>query len=156
VSHSVGIIYEVKIMDAFDNLAKVAGSRLRDIPATLWEVVPYSFVVDWFFNVGDWIQAFTPAPGITPLRNWATVITQSDSESSAKCEWDVPLSEGSLSYEGDFGGVTTTSFSFQRFVDQSLPGYPVMRYNGFAWLHQTDALALSVGSILTGLKSWRH
>ena len=23
---------------------------------TAWELVPYSFVIDWFINVGDWLQ----------------------------------------------------------------------------------------------------
>jgi len=27
---------------------------------TAWEVIPYSFVIDWFFNIGSNIQAYSP------------------------------------------------------------------------------------------------
>lgn len=36
------------------------------IPA-LWELVPYSFVIDWFYDVGTWLRARLPKPGIVPL-----------------------------------------------------------------------------------------
>lgn len=31
---------------------------LVDIPTTLWEVLPYSWVADWFFHVGDALKAW--------------------------------------------------------------------------------------------------
>jgi hypothetical protein len=35
-------------------------------PAALaWEVVPFSFVVDWFVNVGDFLSSFTDFAGMT-------------------------------------------------------------------------------------------
>lgn len=35
-------------------------------PASLaWEIVPFSFVVDWVVNVGDWLQGFTDFAGMT-------------------------------------------------------------------------------------------
>jgi hypothetical protein len=35
---------------------QVLGATTRDILPTLWEVVPYSFVVDWFINWQGWID----------------------------------------------------------------------------------------------------
>lgn len=31
---------------------------------TAWELVPFSFVVDWFFDVGSYLTAITPMPGV--------------------------------------------------------------------------------------------
>lgn len=46
------------------------GLRPSDIPSTAWELVPYSFVADWFVNVGDYIAALTPKPGVAQLASW--------------------------------------------------------------------------------------
>lgn len=34
---------------------------------TAWELVPFSFVVDWFVGVGDWLDAITPRIGVIYL-----------------------------------------------------------------------------------------
>jgi len=39
---------------------------------TAWELIPYSFVVDWFFNVGNTIDSWVPQPGVTTLGTWRT------------------------------------------------------------------------------------
>lgn len=35
-----------------------------NIPKTLWEITPWSLVVDWFVNVGDYLTAINPMPSI--------------------------------------------------------------------------------------------
>lgn len=48
---------------------------------TVWEVIPFSFIVDWFVNVGQTIAAWTPSAGVRELASWVTVeeiITQSN------------------------------------------------------------------------------
>lgn len=41
--------------------------------ATIWELVPFSFVVDWFLNVGQVIASWEPSLGLTGLASWVTV-----------------------------------------------------------------------------------
>jgi len=43
-----------------DELAKLAGMGTNPL-VTIWELIPYSFVVDWFVNVGDYIARKTSA-----------------------------------------------------------------------------------------------
>lgn len=53
---------------------------LYEIPASLWEVVPLSFVFDWFWNIADYISMWTPRLGANVLASWVTVektVTQS-------------------------------------------------------------------------------
>lgn len=43
---------------------------LLDAPQALWDLTTFSFVVDWFFNVGDIISAFTPSANWKALSSW--------------------------------------------------------------------------------------
>lgn len=46
------------------------------IAETAWELVPFSFIGDWFFTFGDLISAWTPAPGVKTLTSWLTTTQQ--------------------------------------------------------------------------------
>lgn len=51
---------------------------LRDIAfidplVTVYEIIPYSFVADWFWNLGDAIAAFSPFAGTKVLWGWYSV-----------------------------------------------------------------------------------
>lgn len=46
---------------------------LDQIAETAWELVPFSFVIDWFANVGDTIAAHTPNAGVTQRASFVTV-----------------------------------------------------------------------------------
>jgi hypothetical protein len=37
---------------------------------TIYELTKLSFLVDWFFNIGTLISAWTPNAGLTPLSSW--------------------------------------------------------------------------------------
>jgi hypothetical protein len=46
-------------------------------PATIgWELVPFSFVLDWFANVGDFLSSFTDFAGIDLSNQQRTVFTR--------------------------------------------------------------------------------
>lgn len=51
------------------------------IVESAWDLMPYSFILDWFFNVGNSIMALTPKFGIKDLASWAVVRKQT----SQKC-----------------------------------------------------------------------
>lgn len=40
-----------------------------------WDLIPYSFVVDWFANVGDFLNALVPLPGVNQLGSALVVKT---------------------------------------------------------------------------------
>jgi hypothetical protein len=40
---------------------------------TAWDLLPFSFIIDWFFNVGDTILSWVPDFGIEPLTSWVVI-----------------------------------------------------------------------------------
>lgn len=53
-----------------------AGLSVKNLLTLPWELIPYSFVVDWFVNVGDFIGAITPAIGVDQVGSSLTVTTE--------------------------------------------------------------------------------
>ena len=49
---------------------------INSIPETMWDLVPFSFIVDWFCTIGDTILAWTPVYGSTVLTSWVTAEVQ--------------------------------------------------------------------------------
>lgn len=46
------------------------GVRASDIPAAAWDLVPFSFVVDWVLNTNSFFQGLTPKAGASQLATW--------------------------------------------------------------------------------------
>lgn len=81
-------------MYAFENrdAERLMAFGWNDLWTLGWELVPYSFVIDWFFRVGDWLKAFAPTVGVSVLNRWTTTVIENrvteslrfaDTESSA-------------------------------------------------------------------------
>lgn len=47
---------------------------MTDLAVTAWELVPYSFVLDWFITIGDMLTAFSPFA--TGSLKYATLATK--------------------------------------------------------------------------------
>lgn len=62
-----GILYETAV------IARMAANLGLSRPlSTAWELVPYSFVVDWFVNVGAWLDAIQPSLAHKTLGAWVS------------------------------------------------------------------------------------
>lgn len=125
---------------------QTSGSQLAvdasSIPNLLWELVPFSFVVDWWFDVGTWLRAITPKYGITSLGGCTSILAGSTTDVSinmachSKPSVYYPLSPLNSSCK-------TTAISYSR----SLATHPVHNFvlkPGLAsWQHKVSAAALS-------------
>lgn len=45
------------------------GLDLSGVLGAAWERIPYSFVLDWFVDMGSWLKAIVPVSGVTTLGN---------------------------------------------------------------------------------------
>lgn len=66
-----GILYDYST--EFDN---TFGTTWRDMPGTMYQLVPFSFVVGWFINIESFLEALVPKQGIRHLAMWRTVKQQ--------------------------------------------------------------------------------
>lgn len=68
----VGCIFEITDASAF-----TAANFGVDNPLLVaWEVVPLSFVVDWFYNIGDWLGQLTAYRGLNFRSGFRTMETK--------------------------------------------------------------------------------
>jgi hypothetical protein len=60
------------------NLMMMQQNGILNPASIAWELVPFSFVLDWFVNVGDYLSSLTDFAGITFLNPHRTVFTRAD------------------------------------------------------------------------------
>jgi len=91
-----GLLYQV-----FDKLdfSDKWGLGIDQIPSAVWELIPLSFVADWFTNVGDFIGAITPVSGQNRLAEW-TVVRTEELISSTSYNWKFNTAGWSTSSDG--------------------------------------------------------
>lgn len=62
-----------------DETWSLLGLHYHDIPGIAWEMVPFSFVLDWWFKVGDFLQYIRPTPWLRKLGEGYSVSTEYES-----------------------------------------------------------------------------
>lgn len=72
---------------------------------TTWELIPYSFVVDWFINVGTWLQAVSPASGADIRGSGCSVRDTYTMTQAFNLSWSG--GSGGGAHSGTFGTVST-------------------------------------------------
>lgn len=77
----------VKVDGDYDQWKSVLVSNL---PLTAWELVPYSFVADWFIPIGDWLAKIAPIHRLKEASMWSH-------RSNGQFTIMVPVADGSSS-----------------------------------------------------------
>lgn len=152
---AAGIIYDLPEEEDRRDMARILGTRSRDLLPTLYEIVPYSFVADWFVNVGDWLQAMCPDPLITIRGSWVTSVINSDRKVSGIVSSTVTYPPVTT-YKAPCGTSHLTSVVVNREANPSVPLTPVRLGKPLSVLQTIDALSLSVNHILNLLKFLKH
>lgn len=130
------ILYEV---DARSFITQKLG--LLQVPSSAWELVPWSFVIDWFVNIGSWLDALTPRIGVNILAEGWTLATQHDRVRS------ITSTNFTAPYSNESGLTGTSDFWSGRYKARNvgLPAFPLPRVNvKFNPKRAIDSIALLV------------
>lgn len=60
------------LSDYSPSLRARLGMETRDLVPMAYELIPMSFVFDWMFDMGTYLEAITPVPGFTTQASWCT------------------------------------------------------------------------------------
>lgn len=149
---NMSIVYRYSIDDGW--LFSLSSLGLINPIEVAWEMMPWSFVVDWFLPVGRFLESLTSDMGVSFTRGTKTVTTHCKVTSSYQ-----PQLQGDNSLLSNFSGVAFSgSFVIElkdRVVLGDAPTYTSLEDS--AWFHQIknpltlshnlDALALVVQRI---------
>jgi len=65
-----GVLYAVDFSNAFTKQLALLGV---DRPlSSAWDLIPFSFIADWFIGIGPFIASWEPKPGCNMLASWYT------------------------------------------------------------------------------------
>lgn len=134
-----GILYEYE-MSFYDKV----GISYHEIPAAIWEVIPYSFVVDWFLNVEDLLRAVVPKQGVKKLASWTTVKTTTTRSTNVTSSWNGLANYHNVSSPGgQFSRVTVEKTRKPGITVGLDTRIPLIRFEKPRdWLHLLDLISL--------------
>jgi hypothetical protein len=138
IKANAGLLLELEYTSAAT--AAQLGLGLTDAALFAWELIPFSFVFDWFIDVGTWLEQLSGLQGIKVLSGFSSV------EESLKGEFYHSLSSNEWQLQGTF---PRTFYSMRRYSRASWDGgQPTIR------VHFADGL--SARRIVTTAALWRQ
>lgn len=86
--HSAGVIIRENLFEEQSRpWQQIFGVQLHDVAPAVWELMPYSFVVDRFLDVQTWLEAIQPRPNTKVMFSWQTTTERSDESVHVEDWW---------------------------------------------------------------------
>lgn len=140
---STSIIYFKMTLEGIASYMSYWGVSPSQLPALAWELIPYSFVADWFVNVGDWLRAISP--------NLFTAIigrcTSQVIEYTVKTTASKPVCHGWFLKSQTPSVYNWSARKLVRSIDASTSAMPAFNPNWYKLNRLVDSLALTWGAL---------
>lgn len=152
---SAGVIVDIKMLTPTEMLAKIFGFRARDLPSTLWALMPYSFVLDWWGNVETWFQSVMPDPGVIHRGSWVTTVD----ETSVRCNGGSFYTDTvgpKPSTSGDYTADLLETISIVRTPNPSMWTPPAISFESLSLSRNISAVSLMVGPLMGSTRNFAH
>lgn len=98
----------------------VDSSGVLNPSLTIWEKVPYSFVIDWVYPIGDWLMQMTPLLGLSVSSVFLTKV----SDQSVSVTFPSPVNSKETTYKAVPPGKPIGSPQVTYTTQTSLTGIP--------------------------------
>lgn len=134
----------VKLRCRIDNDAVAAFQQMGLVNPALvaWELVPYSFVFDWFISVGDWLTAVSALQGLEVISAMSSSLSHYEGSYS---KWFSAFESAGTRYYGHQPSTFSSddrSYSRQPLNPSDLIVYPVVNSDVFNMKRIITSLAL--------------
>jgi hypothetical protein len=139
---SIRVAIGVKFRIPSGSISIVDSFGLSNPLTIAWEVVPFSFVVDWFLPVGNALQALSAFNGLEFHSGWKTTLDVY-SYSQTLVLSSPPPSGGNTSVRSGSGKSDYSQFTFTRTKLTSFPSYGFPKWKDpRSFAHAASAIAL--------------
>jgi hypothetical protein len=142
VKVSAGVIYKLNDALLRQQASHYTGLDLRGLVLTAWELIPYSFVVDWFVGVGDWLNASLPNPYVTLQGNWVTTKIAQVSTNVCTSTFNQINNPPPTLFTSGGGSCKSMNLSTSRRVGVPQPALPQLTTRPLGTFQQIDSLEL--------------
>jgi len=138
VAVNSGVMYEVRPRTLGEELSVQFQLGASAIIPTAWNLIPFSFVADWFFSIGDWLAANNLPPDVNVVGNWTTTTKRYTDTLFGY----LGMVMNNLWRHGDVGMKSKVTFVLDRRTNRPLPTLPVTTQRWATVTHALDAAAL--------------
>lgn len=123
-----GVLYQV--MDNLNDIMAVWG--LNQPLQTIWELTPFSFIVDWFLGIGNLISSWSISTQLSPQASWITEEHVFSSYAFGASYWRHPnfLKQTNVTFVVSDPGSTRYEYVIKRRLPSpKRPLFPAFRIN---------------------------